>query len=209
MAHERTWGARLVPSWQLESLLWGISSGFSLVNHFGLPGSLPIFSISQDPPMCAHASLNKDGSDLKGLWVERPLTQLPFGLQGAFLCMCDWEGLLTSGKRLMWSGQGLAFSRNCLASLILEFRTTACESPTALPWGDPSTACRTPTEPEKGGGVDGVSRLPVWPLRGSTVDSLFTCVPSTGNSKGRGGSTDLCLMELMVEGERETSNKKT
>ena len=49
----------------------------------------------------------------------------------------------------------------------------------------------------------------VWPLRGSTVDSLFTCVPSTGNSKGRGGSTDLCLMELMVEGERETSNKKT
>ena len=51
--------------------------------------------------MCAHASLNKDGSDLKGLWVERPLTQLPFGLQGAFLCMCDWEGLLTSGKRLM------------------------------------------------------------------------------------------------------------
>lgn len=49
----------------------------------------------------------------------------------------------------------------------------------------------------------------VWPLRGLAVGPLFTRMPSMGNSKGRGGSTDLCLMELMVEGERETSNKKT
>ena len=74
MEHERTWGERVVPLWQLESLLWGISSGFPLVNHFDLPGSLSIFSISQNPPMCAHASFSQGGSYQKGLWVERPLT---------------------------------------------------------------------------------------------------------------------------------------
>ena len=56
--------------------------------------------------------------------------------------------------------------------------------------------------------MDGASQfLCVASLRGSAVGPLFTCVPSVGKSGG--GSAVLCLMELMVEGKRETSNKKT
>ena len=47
-----------MPSWQFELLLWGISSSFPLADHFDLLGSQPIFRSSQDPPMCAHASVN-------------------------------------------------------------------------------------------------------------------------------------------------------
>ena len=42
---------RAASLWQFESLLWGISSKFSLANHVGLPGSESIFDISQDPPL--------------------------------------------------------------------------------------------------------------------------------------------------------------
>ena len=52
---------RVTPSWQFESLIWGISSVFPLTNHFDLPGSESIFSVSQDLPMCACASLSQDG----------------------------------------------------------------------------------------------------------------------------------------------------
>ena len=41
-----------------EFLSWGISSSFPLANHFDLPGSRPIFGSSQDPTMCAHASVS-------------------------------------------------------------------------------------------------------------------------------------------------------
>ena len=44
--------ARVAPLWQFESLLWGISSGFPLTNHFDLPGSESISGVSQDLPMC-------------------------------------------------------------------------------------------------------------------------------------------------------------
>ena len=47
--------------WQFELLLWGISLGFPVTDHFDLPGSQFIFGMSQDPPMSMHASLNKDG----------------------------------------------------------------------------------------------------------------------------------------------------
>ena len=40
-----------------ELLLCGISSGFPLANYFGLPGSEFMFGISQDPPVCTHATL--------------------------------------------------------------------------------------------------------------------------------------------------------
>ena len=53
--------SRVVPSWQFELLSWGISSGFPLANHFDLPGSQSTFDVSQDPPMCLHASLSQDG----------------------------------------------------------------------------------------------------------------------------------------------------
>lgn len=51
IAHGQTQRERAAPLWQLESLLWGISSKFSLANHFGWPGSESIFNIAQDPPL--------------------------------------------------------------------------------------------------------------------------------------------------------------
>ena len=45
----------VTPLW-FESLLWGISSRFSLANHFDFPGSEPVFGISQEPPMCVLVS---------------------------------------------------------------------------------------------------------------------------------------------------------
>ena len=45
------------------------------------------------------------------------------GLQGAFLHMRGKGGLLTSGTRNMWSGQGRAPSLNCPAILYLEFQS--------------------------------------------------------------------------------------
>ena len=46
--------------WQFKLLLWGISFGFPLGDHFDLPGSQFISGMSQDPPMSMHASLSKD-----------------------------------------------------------------------------------------------------------------------------------------------------
>ena len=48
-------------------------------NHFDLPGSQSISGISQDPPMGVHTSLSH-GFYQKGVWIEHPLTKLPFGL---------------------------------------------------------------------------------------------------------------------------------
>ena len=48
---------RVTPSWQLELLLWVVSSGFPLASHCDLPGSQPIFGVFQDSPGFAHASL--------------------------------------------------------------------------------------------------------------------------------------------------------
>lgn len=52
---------RVVPSGEFKSLLWGICSVFPLANHFALPGFESVFSISQDPLMCVHASLSQNG----------------------------------------------------------------------------------------------------------------------------------------------------
>ena len=118
---ESCWGA---PLWQLELPLWGISSRFPLANHFDLPGSQPIFGLSQDPPLCAHTSLCQDGFCCKGLWAEPPLTALIFDLQGTFLCMCGPGSLQTSRTRNTWSGQGPASSLNCPTIPVLEFQST-------------------------------------------------------------------------------------
>jgi len=56
-----TGSERVKLSWQFESLLWDISSGFPLANHPALPGSESVFSVVQGPPMCAHISLGQDG----------------------------------------------------------------------------------------------------------------------------------------------------
>ena len=92
---------RVMPSWQFELLLWGISSGFPLANHFDLPGSKSVFGISQDFPMCVRASLSQDGFYQRGLWVGWHPS--PFDLQGAFLHMGSRGGLLTLKMRTVWS----------------------------------------------------------------------------------------------------------
>ena len=46
--------------WKFEFLLWGIPSRSPLANNFDLPGSRFISGISQDPLMCAYASLSQD-----------------------------------------------------------------------------------------------------------------------------------------------------
>ena len=51
----------VAPSWQFVLLLWGISSRFPLISHFGLPGSQSIFGASRNPPMCTYASLSQEG----------------------------------------------------------------------------------------------------------------------------------------------------
>ena len=73
------------------------------------------------------------------LWagLNVSLASFPFDLQGAFLCMCGQGGLLTSGMKSMWSGQGPTSSVNCPASLLLEFQSIGNKSPVALPSGGP------------------------------------------------------------------------
>ena len=87
----------------------GFSSGFPLTNHFDLPGAQSIFGVSQDPSMCAHASLSQDGSYHKDIWTYGWGTSLnitPFGLQGAFLHVYGQGGLLTE-KYVIWAGPRL------------------------------------------------------------------------------------------------------
>ena len=57
----------VAPSRKFKLLLWVISSGFPLANHFEFPGSQSTFSISPAPPMYVHASLIQDGFYQKGM----------------------------------------------------------------------------------------------------------------------------------------------
>ena len=52
---------RVTCLWLFESLLWGISSRFSLANHFDLSGSDFVFSIYQDPSMFVCLSHSQEG----------------------------------------------------------------------------------------------------------------------------------------------------
>ena len=64
---------------ELELLLCNISSVFPLASNFDLPQS--ILGVSQDPPMCAHASLSQDELYCKSLWIAwHKLISLPFDL---------------------------------------------------------------------------------------------------------------------------------
>ena len=103
------------PSWQFESLLWGISSGFPLAIHFHFPGPESVFGISQDPEMCAQASCMCAHtsqtcahaariSQPRWILVKRPMSSLAsftmgwcplhFNLQGAILHVCSQEDVL-------------------------------------------------------------------------------------------------------------------
>ena len=100
----RAGAERVAPWWQFKSLICGIFSRFPLANHFDLPDSKSEFGIAQDFPMCACTSLSQDGFYRRGLWVDLATWHhSPFDLQGGFLRMCSWGGLLTSGMRNMWS----------------------------------------------------------------------------------------------------------
>ena len=90
-----TGGLRESGALMVELLLWGVSSGFSLANHFDLPGSESIFGISQDPPVCAHTSLSQDEFYRRGIWAEHLLTLLSFDLQVAAV-----HGVANSRTRL-------------------------------------------------------------------------------------------------------------
>ena len=67
--HTQAGSERVTPSWQFESLTWGISSGFPLANHVALPGSEFVFGLSQGPHLCACASLSQDGFQRRSLRV--------------------------------------------------------------------------------------------------------------------------------------------
>ena len=60
----------ITPLWKFELLLRGISPWFPLASDFDSSDSQSIFHVSQDPPLCAHASLSQDGLYRKGIWVE-------------------------------------------------------------------------------------------------------------------------------------------
>ena len=84
----------VVPSWWLESLLWGITSGFPLADHFHLPGSESIFGITQNPPVCTNMSLSQDGFYQRSQWVGR----LSISSLLTYKKLSSQEGFLDCGK---------------------------------------------------------------------------------------------------------------
>ena len=55
---------RLVPSWQFESLLWGISSGFPLASHLiCLVQSPYLVYLRIFPCVCAHLTAKMDSTE--------------------------------------------------------------------------------------------------------------------------------------------------
>ena len=76
------------PCGTLNHLYGGIYSWFSLAVHFDLSGSESIFSISQDLPLCVHASLNQDGFYRRGLWVVVSVDITPLLTSKKPFCLC-------------------------------------------------------------------------------------------------------------------------
>ena len=85
--------------------------------------------------MCAHIFVSQAGLYQRGIWVEHPLTSLPFGLQGAFSVHVWWGRAPDFGNERYVVWAGLSSSFNYPAILVLEFLSIENESPTALPWG--------------------------------------------------------------------------
>ena len=93
----------------------------SFADHFDLLGSESMFSISQDPPMRARASLSQDGFYRRGIWAKHLLTSLPFRPPQS-LSAHVWVGRSPDLRlRNMWSQQGPASSLNCPAILSWNF----------------------------------------------------------------------------------------
>ena len=97
-----------MPSWWFELFIWGISSRFSLANHFALPGSESVFGIPWGPPtektMAPHSS---------NLAWKIPCTEEPGRLQsvGSLMVGHDWVTSLS----LSCLGEGMATHFSVLA----------------------------------------------------------------------------------------------
>lgn len=78
-----------------------------MVNQNDLPDSESIFGVSEDPPMCACASLSQDGIHRRGLWVVSitycGVVPPPFLTSREPLCACEFgEVSLTLKIRSTW-----------------------------------------------------------------------------------------------------------
>ena len=95
----------LCDSW--NHLHGALSSRFPLANHFAFPGSEPVFSVTEGPPLCASTSLSQHGLQRRGLWEgwHHPWwAGVAFLLApGEPLCTCV-VGKLSSASRMgtMW-----------------------------------------------------------------------------------------------------------
>ena len=134
----------VAPSWQFELVLWDISFGFPLANHYNLPGSQSIFGPSQDPPMCVHAFLSQGGFYQKGVWVRNiPWHDSPLTSKKPFLHKCGWGGLLTLRNEIC--GLGRAQPPPLVVLLFLEFQSIGNESPIALLWEEGAGRAHLPS----------------------------------------------------------------
>ena len=99
----------VVPSWQFELLLWGISSTFPLGSHFDFSGSQLIFRTSLYLSMCVHKSLSLDGFYQKGIWIGNiPWHSFPLTSKEPFLCVWGREvSWLWEKKYVVWAGSSL------------------------------------------------------------------------------------------------------
>ena len=74
-------------------------------------------------------------SQAKWIQSKRPTSKafldFPFDCPSVCLCTCGQGGLLTLGRRNMWSGQGRTSSLNCPA-ILFEFQSIGNESPITL-----------------------------------------------------------------------------
>ena len=142
---DRPWGreSRWVATlWLFEWLWWGIFSMFPLANHFDLPGSQVLFGVSQDLPLCAHASLSQDGFYQKGIWKYHPLSLLPvWPARNIFWACVVWEVSWFQNEKRCGLGRAQPPRLNCPAILVLEFLSIGNESPVTLPWEGPSASC--------------------------------------------------------------------
>lgn len=68
MRIDTQWAQRVTLLWWFKSLLWDISSSFSLANHFDLLVQESSFGVSQGLPSHSWASLSQIGFQQRGLW---------------------------------------------------------------------------------------------------------------------------------------------
>ena len=107
----------------LPGFLWPITA---------FPGSEPVFSITQGPPLRACASLSQDGFQRRNLWegwhhVWWAGVASLFGPQGASLYVCSWKGLLNlKNKNYVNSLSFIWTEHSSSLSLLLSLSWSIC-----------------------------------------------------------------------------------